>query len=499
MLRTERTTSSQRPTRSSAVDTRLESLRERCVGLPPLHARLEPWMVAVCQSDSIHELVYQHGSPLNVICGDPMTRNIGELNAAAERRGVKLRAYFARKANKCLSFVDAALSVGAGVDVASLQELEQVIALDGAGPGIICTAAVKDQSLMQACVAHGVTIVIDNEDELVLLSSLVTAASKPASVAIRLSGFSHDNTPLHSRFGFDVTQIDDLLRDHSQELGSPYITVEGLHFHLDGYAADERVSAITECLPLVERFRSLGHPVSFLDVGGGIPMSYLEHAPQWNEFWKRHEDALLEKNEPLTYRNHALGLTAINGQIYGKPNCYPFYQTPVRAEWLSSVLDARYGDSSLATAIRRLNLQLRCEPGRSILDGCGLTIAKVVFRKQHRNGDWFIGLSMNRTQCRTSSDDFLVDPLLIPQGGGSREAIEGFLVGAYCTESELLSLRKLRFPSGVCVGDLVAFPNTAGYFMHFLESRSHQFPLAKNVVYCGNSNSPFDLDDIDLT
>jgi diaminopimelate decarboxylase len=26
------------------------------------------------------------------------------------------------------------------------------------------------------------------------------------------------------------------------------------------------------------------------------------------------------------------------------------------------------------------------------------------------------------------------------------------------------------------------FPNTAGYLMHFVESRSHRFPLARNLV-----------------
>jgi len=95
---------------------------------------------------------------------------------------------------------------------------------------------------------------------------------------------------------------------------------------------------------------------------------------------------------------------------------------------------------------------------------------------------------MNRTQCRTSSDDFLVDPLLIPATEKSPlprtpAGISGYLVGAYCTESELLSLRKLQFPHGVGLGDLIVFPNTAGYFMHFLESRSHQFPLARNVIF----------------
>ena len=120
------------------------------------------------------------------------------------------------------------------------------------------------------------------------------------------------------------------------------------------------------------------------------------------------------------------------------------------------------------------------------------------FRKQRRDGTWLIGLAMNRTQCRSTSDDFLVDPLLLRPGGtGERatEPIEGYLVGAYCIERELLTWRRLRFPSGVEVGDIVVFPNTAGYLMHILESASHQMPLARNLVLPANGE-PF-IDAID--
>ena len=67
---------------------------------------------------------------------------------------------------------------------------------------------------------------------------------------------------------------------------------------------------------------------------------------------------------------------------------------------------------------------MRCEPGRSLLDGCGVTAARVEFRKQRRDGTWLIGLAMNRTQCRSTSDDFLVDPLLVPGRSASGSGIE---------------------------------------------------------------------------
>ncbi len=45
------------------------------------------------------------------------------------------------------------------------------------------------------------------------------------------------------------------------------------------------------------------------------------------------------------------------------------------------------------------------------------------------------------------------------------------------------------------VGDFVAFPNTAGYLMHILESSSHQIPLARNLVLDGFTAT---LDPIDV-
>ena len=45
------------------------------------------------------------------------------------------------------------------------------------------------------------------------------------------------------------------------------------------------------------------------------------------------------------------------------------------------------------------------------------------------------------------------------------------------------------------VGDIVVFPNTAGYLMHILESTSHQIPLARNLIV-GAGREP-SLDPID--
>ncbi len=468
---------------ATANRTPISELRDTCRGVVPLDARVEPWMSDILVNADLHQWVEQHGSPLNIVHTPPLVRNIKELTEVATTRNVDSRIYFARKANKCLSFVDAALNCGAGIDVASLQELQQVTSRKVVGSDVICTAAIKTVELLAECVRNGATIAIDNADEFQQLRNIVDNVKRTASIALRVSGFQHQSELLHSRFGLDIHQLFDFLQAYDEQFSDGLVSVDGLHFHLDGYSADQRVSALRQCLPLIDQLRSHGHDIRFIDIGGGIPMTYLDDEAQWSDFFKAHQEALQEMRTPLTYRNHGIGLSVIEGKVHGQRNTYPFYQSLVRGDWFASILDAPCEGSTIAKSIADRSLQLRCEPGRSVLDGCGITVARVVYRKQHISGDWFIGLEMNRTQCRTSSDDFLVDPLLVPHPTATRtEMIEGFLVGAYCTESELLSLRRLRFADGVAVGDLVVFPNTAGYFMHFLESRSHQFPLAKNVV-----------------
>ena len=467
------------------------TVRDGCSGVAPLTGRLEPWQVALCERpDELDDLLAIYGSPLNLLNPEPLGRNAAALMEAAS--GVDLAIYFARKANKALTFVDEALSLGLGVDLAGERELIQALERGVPADALVMTAAVKPVTLLELCLESGTTIVLDNADELDRLVGLAPDDDAPAVVALRLApdlGLGRAQT----RFGMSAEEALALVA------GRPPagVRVDGVHFHLDGYSAADRVTAISQGLALVDALREHGHAPSFIDIGGGFPMSYLESEDEWEGFWTAHGEALLGRTEPLTYEGHGLGLIPHGGELLGRRAVYPFHQRPVQGEWLGRVLAGQAAGTTVADAIRERGLVLRCEPGRALLDGCGLTAARVAHRKQRRDGTWLIGVEMNRTQCRSTSDDFMVDPLLVrpASAGPPTEAIEGYLVGAYCIERELLTWRRLRFPHGVAVGDIVVFPNTAGYLMHILESSSHQIPLAANVVV--RAGGPAVLDAID--
>jgi diaminopimelate decarboxylase len=480
--------------------------RSACRGIVALTARLEPWQLGVCEEPTrLAEWIDRHGSPLNLIDPSPMARNADQLLAAAVGAGVDLRIFFARKANKALSLVDEALHLGLGVDVASARELSQTLDRGAPPDAVVVTAAVKPRALLELCAARGPTVVLDGEDELLLLRSIVERTATRVPVALRLAPRRSAGRPA-TRFGLPSGELLASVDRHWPAGAQSRLPIAGIHFHIDGYDPAERARALDESLALIDELRARGHQPAFIDIGGGIPTSYLDDGAEWDDFWREHRAALRGERPALTYDGHGLGLRAHAGVIVGQPNVYPYHQSPTRTAWLAQILDTPTagtpGHPTIGAALVARRLELRCEPGRSLLDGCGMTAARVEFRKRRPDGTWLIGVAMNRTQCRSTSDDFLVDPLLLrPARGGRLEGsavtgpIEGYLVGAYCIERELLTWRRLRFPSGVEVGDLVVFPNTAGYLMHILESASHQIPLARNLVVAA-PDGPY-LDPID--
>ncbi len=433
-------------------------------GIPPLTARLEPW-AATLGADPVRcrELIAEFGSPVNVLHPGPMLANVTELVEAGSSCGVDTRIFFARKANKGLVFVDTVRDAGHGVDVASERELTQVLDRGVPGDRIILSAAIKPDRLLELAIAHGVTISADSRAELHRISAL--AGERTAHVAPRVAPDPATMPP--TRFGERVEQW-------AQTGHLPGVEIVGLHVHLHGYSATDRATALRECCGLVDMLHDAGHTLSFIDLGGGVPMSYLDDPDQWRDYHSARRAVLAGVAEPFTWKADPLS------------NVYPFHQAPVRGEWLREVLA-----DGVAEMLVQRGLRLHLEPGRSLLDGCGMILAEVAFVKERSDGVPLVGLAMNRTQCRTTSDDYLVDPLHVTDSPDGEE-VEAYLVGAYCIEDELILRRRIRFPQGVRPGDTIAIPNAAGYFMHILESASHQIPLARNVLASGVP------DDIDL-
>lgn len=455
-------------------------------GYLPLTPHLHPWIQELLKKQELlKEEIQEKDSPINVHSLEPFEENIQSYQKVFQKYGLKHRIYFARKANKCISFAQQAFRNGQGVDTASYRELKQCLDAGIAAKVLLVTAAVKNRKLLELAVKNQVPVVIDNRDEYLLLRQVADESQMNVNLLIRVSGFTLNEKLLHSRFGFSLIGAQDLIEELHKEAGK--LNYTGLHFHLNGYLVDERVAAIEQCIELIDRLQEKGIVTESLDIGGGFLVNYLESASQWATFHSELKLAVLAQRTPLTYQNDSLGIIKTETGIQGEALVYPYSNANYKELFLDRVLKSHSEVffKPIHELIKQRNLELRIEPGRSLVDQAGVTVASVIFRKWDTEGELLIGLEMNRSQLRSSSSDFLVDPIHLSQKSSKDQSkpFFGFLVGAYCLEQELILKRKVKFDQFPEVGDLVVFPNTAGYMMHFFESEAHQFNLAQNVFY----------------
>ncbi len=458
--------------------------------IPVLTPKVSEWMTELMNNPCLlAKLIEEYGSPVNIHQTQPFIENAKKYQQVFWDLGLEHRIYFARKANKCTSFIEAAAQVNLGVDTASYNELKECLDAGMEADDLVVTAAIKTEKLIRLAIKTGVLIILDNSDECQIAQKVASELQISAKIGLRVSGFEYQGNRLYSRFGFDIRQVKNFLQENfGPTRAFNQLTYTGLHFHLNGYSTGARAAALNQCLLLSQELFELGFETSFIDIGGGFLMNYLQSKEEWEHFKVKLQSALKGEIEPITYQNDGLGYKLIEGAIHGDLSTYPYFNELYQEKFLVEILNTRFGNGSNVETARSLGIELRMEPGRSLLDQAGMTVARVNFRKKDLDGNWLIGLEMNMTQMQSSSADFLLDPFLIPMEETEEKVpVEVYFTGAYCLERDVLLKRRIPLMQLPQVGDLVVFVNTAGYMMHFFESEAHLFDLAANLFYIRNS------------
>ncbi|WP_028375548.1 Y4yA family PLP-dependent enzyme [Leeuwenhoekiella sp. MAR_2009_132] len=464
--------------------------------LPKLEPVTSEWMFKIINDFNLQESLFEtYNSPINIHDLPSFGANIKEYQDILSTYKFKSRIFFARKANKFQNLIQAAVENGIGIDTASLQELQQCLELNVDPTKLISTAAIKNTKLLEVAIKNQVLLVIDNKDELDQVAQIAEKLNIQALIGIRISGFEYEGKKLMSRFGFDIDQVNDLMVSYFNEDDKHLFKIAGFHFHLDGYSTAQRGEALHQTLDLVALLKN-HFPLSFIDIGGGILMNYLKHQNEWNAFKEELKEAVLEKRDAITYNNDGLGFTNRNGVIEGQLATYPYYNENSKASFLKEILDvANAENKTVYQRLETLDIELRLEPGRSLLNQVGITSARVAHRKIDARGNHLIGLEMNMSQLKSSSADFLLDPFATFKNPDSNaKPVAVYFTGAYCLERDVLLKRKIELPQLPEIGDTITFVNTAGYMMHFFETEAHLFERAKNLSISENKEH-FTVDD----
>ncbi|MEU9942689.1 Y4yA family PLP-dependent enzyme [Streptomyces lavendulae] len=423
-------------------------------------------------SGLLAELAHGLGGPFHYLLPDRFDSNLAAFRTALDDAGVEGRVYYAKKANKARVLIDRCATAGAGVDVASLGELREALGHGVRGEDLVVTGPAKAESLLRVAAQQGALIAVDALDELDRVLTL--GLPRPPRVLLRV----HPAAQPNSRFGLGEEDLDEAMRSCAEADGR--VRTEGFGFHLSGYDVQQRADLAGELVELCLKARVLGLQTDRISIGGGFAVDYVP-ADAWTRF--------LDRQHPGDY--HA-------GKEFTAGDFYPYHSPVAGAEALRGVLAARPARSgpTLAERLREAAVMLLLEPGRALLDRAGASVFTVQGVKD-REGYGIVtvdGTSLSLSEQWFNSE-YLPDPKLLPAHPGrphpgrphSGRPHDGApyrasIAGASCLDSDLLTWRKIAFPSRPQAGDLLVYPNTAGYQMDSNESPFHELPLPPKVV-----------------
>lgn len=463
-------------------------------------SRLNPiissFLQAVLQDTNfLFSLLNQHQSPLYLLFPNEFLSNVRAFKQVYVEQKIEGEIFYAFKVNKTEAFLEICAYEKIGVEVSSINELQVVLGHGISGKQILISGPVKSNHLLFLAMQHHCTIVVDELSEIrrvVQLRKILNIVHK-VNIQVRISGFKLTTTGRsepgpavieNSLFGLPLSDIEDLYSLLNEVEIQNSINLNGLMFHIDNHSISDRGEAIFCLIHHILKLRKKGFDCKTIDIGGGFSVKYIDYE-DWEKFIEEYVYSL-KNNEPFMFRDKVFGLKIKNGKHLNRGNFYPYDLKIHKEQVLNSILLYRPKESTLniSETLKKYNIKLNVEPGKSLVDQAGITICRITGKKKSSKGDPLLICDMNISQLYEQfiGSEFLVDPVLI-QKSKSKKSTQGWhIAGNLCSESDVLSWRKIYWDATPDIDDLLVFANTGGYQMDFAESRMHSMRLPSRII-----------------
>jgi diaminopimelate decarboxylase len=234
-----------------------------------------------CEEAGADALAAAHGTPLYVYSARTILEHYRKLREAFENPIL----CYSVKANSNLSILKMMANEGAGFDVVSGGELHRALKI-GADPKKIVYAGVgkTDEEIVAALKAGILLFNIESEEELDNIDRIAGKLGMTADAALRINPDVDPETHIYistgkreSKFGVDLRRAEQLLKD-ARRLKNVLMT--GLHVHIGSQITktDPYADTLNRLLEFIPKVRAQGHPLEWLDLGGGFGIWYKDKA-----------------------------------------------------------------------------------------------------------------------------------------------------------------------------------------------------------------------------
>jgi ornithine decarboxylase len=187
--------------------------------------------------------------------------------------------FYAVKSNDNVKILDALKKEGSSFDVASLYELNTLLKLGVPPEKIICFHTIKSPEFLVALKKHNIEIMsYDSYDEVDKIAQYAPNSKVVLRIIVDNEG---SDWPLTKKFGVAAAEAIDYLK-YAREKGLNPI---GITFHVGSQCHNKHnwTSALYVCADIWEQARKEGMNLTFLSLGGGLPVKHIKPIPSIEE------------------------------------------------------------------------------------------------------------------------------------------------------------------------------------------------------------------------
>ncbi|HNR50249.1 MAG TPA: diaminopimelate decarboxylase [Deltaproteobacteria bacterium] len=322
--------------------------------------------------------------------------------------GVDHQTCFAMKANSSLAILTYMARHGLGADVVSGGELYRALKSGVPGEKIVYSGVGKTTGEIEMAIAAGIMMFnIESEQELEVINECAGTLEKKAPISIRVNP---DVDPMthpyistgmrENKFGIDVEAS---LAQYLKARDMENIEIVGIDCHIGSQLTDLSpfIDAVQRLKMLINRLKEHGIELKYLDLGGGLGITYSDEEP------------------------------------------------PHPRDYVRAVLDA----------VGPLGLKVIFEPGRVIVGNAGILVTSVLYRKQTGNKTFIVVDAGMSDLIRPSLYGAYHDIRPLEDKPEAREKVD--VVGPICESGDFLA--KNRDLPMLGRGDMIAVMSAGAY------------------------------------
>ena len=378
-----------------------------------------------CEDVPIQRIAKEVGTPFYLYSHATLKRHFMVFDEAFD--GTRRLVCFSAKANTSLAILKLFAGLGSGLDIVSGGELYRGLKADFQPERIVYSGVGKRIDEIDYALNTGILMFnVESLEELELIDTRAGLLKMKAPVAIRVNPDVDPKTHPYistglkkNKFGID---IETAIEAYKVAKSLKNINVIGIDCHIGSQITQVQpfVDAMKSIKVLINRLKDLGIKIRYLDIGGGLGITYNDESP------------------------------------------------PELNDYAGAIIKSLEG----------MQLQLILEPGRVIVGNAGILVTKVLYRKSGKDKEFVVvDAGMNDLARPSLYNAFhAIEPVVKSEN----EQIKADIVGPICESGDFLAID--RRISNVKKDDLLAVMSAGAYGFTMSSNYCSRLKLAEVMV-----------------